>query len=393
MFVHGTGVREPGYTETFEQIKRELHEQRPDLNVTRCFWGELLGTKLNAQGASIPLYDTARGTGDVEEEDYEIALWGLLYQDPLYELRLLCLGDKKKTDFIPGEVKPGDELHEQVRNLTVEPPLQAKLEQAGIAEVFNEARRAVMDSAPYREALRNAPQTLSPYRTAVARAIIAQAIFLCEVQQTPTIILADAALRDELVFLLIGEFGDADRSIGNWLLSPLKGLAANLSTMYMKRKRGAISDAAYPFPGDILLYQGRGGESIRNFICDCIQQAEPPVVLLTHSLGGIACVDLLILKPQPKVELLITVGSQAPYLYEINALHSLPYAKPLPRHPDFPHWLNIYDLRDFLSYVGAGVFPNRVDDVLVDNRQPFPQSHGAYWTNQATWKAIIPRIP
>ncbi|MEQ8974619.1 MAG: hypothetical protein RIE73_30065 [Coleofasciculus sp. C1-SOL-03] len=115
------------------------------------------------------------------------------------------------------------------------------------------------------------------------------------------------------------------------------------------------------------------------------------MVLLAHSLGGIACVDLLVQQPLPQVELLITVGSQAPFFYEINALYSLEYGEPLPDY--FPSWVNIYDLRDFLSYIGANVFPNKVQDVLVDNKQPFARSHGAYWTNKAVWKAIIPQLP
>ena len=73
-----------------------------------------------------------------------------------------------------------------------------------------------------------------------------------------------------------------------------------------------------------------------------------------HSLGGVACVDLLVEAALPQVELLVTVGSQAPFFYEIDALQSLRFGVPLPEH--FPRWLNVYDLRDFLSYVAAGVF-------------------------------------
>ena len=76
---------------------------------------------------------------------------------------------------------------------------------------------------------------------------------------------------------------------------------------------------------------------------------------------------------------LITVGSQVPYFYEIDALQSLRYDVPLPRH--VPPWLNIYDLRDFLSYICAGVFKEGVQDLPVDSKQPFPHSHGAYWSN------------
>ena len=94
-----------------------------------------------------------------------------------------------------------------------------------------------------------------------------------------------------------------------------------------------------------------------------------------------------------KVELLITVGSQAPYFYEVNALQSLEFNSDrnqrLPK--GFPEWLNIYDLQDFLSYIGGNIFPS-VQDILVDNQQPFPQSHSAYWSNKATWKGILPRI-
>ncbi len=63
LFVHGTGVRQLPYAETFAQIKRSLHARRPDVNLIPCLWGESLGAKLNAEGASIPLYDTTRGEG------------------------------------------------------------------------------------------------------------------------------------------------------------------------------------------------------------------------------------------------------------------------------------------------------------------------------------------
>jgi hypothetical protein len=77
----------------------------------------------------------------------------------------------------------------------------------------------------------------------------------------------------------------------------------------------------------------------------------------------------------------------------MDALQCLPFGQPLPSH--FPQWLNIYDPRDFLSYVAAKVFPSSsraIVDVEVDNRQPFARSHSAYWTNPETWDAIVPRL-
>jgi hypothetical protein len=87
----------------------------------------------------------------------------------------------------------------------------------------------------------------------------------------------------------------------------------------------------------------------------------------------------------------------------MNALTSLPIRcnadgavarapHPLPDH--FPKsWLNIFDPRDFLSYMGAKVFGDtRVRDIEVDNKESFPESHGAYWANAEVWNAITARL-
>lgn len=392
LFVHGTGVRNPGYEETFKLIEQRLQTERPDLKVERCLWGDSLGTKLNAQGASIPLYDATLALDEGEEEDFQIVLWERLYCDPLYELRVLSLKPVNESAGSPFGEQPGDELHSRVERLSLSPELQAKLEQAGIASVFDEARESVIRSNPYSQALQTASDELDEYREAIARAIVATAMFECEQLEKYPPILINAQLRDEVVKLLSLALGEAELGIGDWVVKPLSKLAQPIGTSYVKRRRGAITSSVSPTPCDILLYQGRG-DRIRGFIQEKIEQAEPPVVLLAHSLGGIVCVDLLVKEESLKqrVKLLVTAGSQAPFLYEINALYSLEYGKPLPDH--FPSWLNIYDLRDFLSYIGANVFPNKVQDVLVDSKQPFPRSHGAYWTNEAMWKAIIPRLP
>ena len=97
----------------------------------------------------------------------------------------------------------------------------------------------------------------------------------------------------------------------------------------------------------------------------------------------------------PRVRGLITVGSQAPFLYETGALVSLLPNDPLPAH--FPPWLNVYDRSDFLSYLAAKVFDpddetSKARRAIIDfeaiSRQPFPQSHSAYFTNVAVWRRI-----
>jgi len=390
VFVHGTGVRQSQYSETFKQIEKELHIHRPDLQVASCLWGDSLGTKLNANGASIPLYDSTLALEQREDEDYEIVLWEQLYQDPLYELRVLSLKSGEESASSPWEEQPGDRLKSRLESLSPSPQLQAKLEEAEIAEVFDEAREVIIRSEPYNEALQKASEPLGEYCEAVARVIVAQAMVCCEQQEKYPPVLTDARLRDEVVELLSLALGEAELGIGDWIGKQLFQLAMPTVTAHVKRRRGAITNNVSPMPSDILLYQSRG-EQIRAFIRETIEQAEPPVVLLAHSLGGIACVDLLVKERLSQVELLVTVGSQAPFLYEINALHSLKFGDSLPE--DFPDWLNIYDLRDFLSYIGDKIFPDKVRDVEVKNKQPFPRSHSAYWTNPETWKAILPRLP
>jgi hypothetical protein len=386
VFVHGTGVREPHYTAAFGQVKRELQLIRADLAVARCYWGGTCGTILHQDGASIPEYPASMSLGAAFPADYDSALWGLLYNDPYYELRTLALRSGYAVDFVPGSMPPGQLLDEKTRELAPSAKLLDQLEAGDIRELFAEARDAIVMSAAYTEALASAPVGLGEYRAAIARAIVAESMTRRELRQEDARVLTDAALRDEIVRLLTDELGGADMAIPEWVAKQVFGLALQLGAMdRVQRKRAALTNAAFPAAGDILLYQARG-DGMRAFIREAVEQAAPPVVLLGHSLGGIAAVDLLIGESIPRVKLVITVGSQAPLLYELNALQSLPYGKPLPEH--FPHWLNIYDLRDFLSYIGAGVFPGRVQDVPVDSRQPFPRSHGAYWNTPTTWAAI-----
>ncbi|NEO21102.1 MULTISPECIES: hypothetical protein [unclassified Moorena] len=390
VFVHGTGVRQAAYEQTFRIVEGFVTKQRPDITVVPCCWGGEFGSKLNAKGVSIPPYDATLALDQGEEEDQTIILWQQLYRNPLYELGLLSLQPRTGGDSNPFGEQPGDQLNYRLLDLIPSGELQEKLESAGIAEGFDQARRHVTSSAVYQDVLNQVSDSDSDCYDTLARAIIAQAMFDSQQHHQNSIILPNRELRDQLVRSLSNALGkEEDLGLGDWLQKPLS-LLARPATAWVMSKRAAITEANFPIPCDIMLYQGRG-QKIRDFIQKTIEDAEPPVVILAHSLGGIACVDLLVTQSIKQVKLLITVGSQAPFLYEINALYSLEFGQPLPDF--FPEWLNIYDLRDFLSYIGATLFPNKVQDVLVDSKQPFPQAHSAYWTNPATWKAIIPRLP
>jgi pimeloyl-ACP methyl ester carboxylesterase len=181
----------------------------------------------------------------------------------------------------------------------------------------------------------------------------------------------------------------------DWIerLSLATGMVAAMGLSHRaQRLRAPYMDMVVPVLGDILLYQAEPSR-IEDRIKTVVETARYPVVLLGHSLGGIACVSWLIREPREKVKGLITVGSQAPFFYEIGALNALPFPNKLPDY--FPPWLNLLDRRDLLAFavdslvkpgaVGSGA---RFTQATLNNKQSFPAAHGSYWANGDTFKAI-----
>lgn len=396
LFVHGTGGRQKAYATTFEQMEQALHSHKIDAKLIPCLWGDLLGAKLNAGGVSIPNYQEAKGGQTLTADEESIRFWESLYKDPIYEIRLLGLRPLQDEAFVPGAVPPAQKLEARVQALPESDELRAKLDRLGIGSVFDDAVRRVTTgpaSKPYERLLDTASSNLSEDYAAIARAIVSVSRELCKEQEIYPWLLVNDTLRDEAVEVIRQTMsaGEVAMGVTEWTKELLTDTVLSIGTYTIRRQRGAIMDGAYPFAGDILIYQFQG-QNIRRFIRDQIlnEKVKPPVIILAHSLGGIACVDLLIEEDlSKKVAGLITVGSQAPFFYEIGALQTRAYGELLPEY--FPKkWLNIYDLRDFLSYVGDqdGLFPGRIQDVEVNNRQPFPEAHGAYWANPQTWQAI-----
>jgi hypothetical protein len=117
-----------------------------------------------------------------------------------------------------------------------------------------------------------------------------------------------------------------------------------------------------------------------------------PVLPVALSLGGIALVDLLAGWPDAPVEACVTIASQAPLLYTFDAIPSMPYDEADPPRLPVP-WLNIYDTRDFLSFVAEPLFRRSdglasVVDLRVRSGKDFPRSHSSYWELGAVWDAI-----
>jgi hypothetical protein len=117
-----------------------------------------------------------------------------------------------------------------------------------------------------------------------------------------------------------------------------------------------------------------------------------PVLPVGLSLGGIALVDLVASWPEAPIEACVTVGSQAPLLYTFDAIPSMPYDEADPPHLPVP-WLNVYDSRDFLSFVAEPLFRRSdglasVVDLRVHSGKDFPRSHSAYWDLPPVWDAV-----
>jgi hypothetical protein len=388
VFIHGTGVRQPSYDNSFQLIEQQSKKKWRNSSLYPCYWGGTEGSVLRYSGASIPDFDTARAVGEVDAKDLAVEEWRLLYEDPDCEMEALLGQPAVARPFNPAEETPFEAITSLLQRQSEK--TRALERELGVADVWPKAKAQLLAAlTAAAKAKRTIPEPDSQIRAVLARALVAHAINLAFAVPDDNREWPAGMERDALVRALCEDWGGEDRSIASgvfgWIGNRVKRLALKIGTDKVARKRGVISDAAYPATGDILLYQARGC-GIRDFIETAIQNVPKPCVLLAHSLGGIACVDLLAHKKIDGVTMLITAGSQAPLLYELNALAKLPYGTPLPA--SFPAWLNIYDKHDFLSYIGAKVFSSRVTDVLVDNGQPFPEAHSAYWKNPEVWTAI-----
>jgi hypothetical protein len=116
--------------------------------------------------------------------------------------------------------------------------------------------------------------------------------------------------------------------------------------------------------------------------------------VIAHSLGGIACVDLLIGKAHPNVDLLVTCGSQAPLLYELGAAALAQAEEVLARilPEDLAELLRLQ--RPAQLQGGGGVRLARARDARHRDRQQaaVPISHSAYWDQKKLWDRLKPYL-
>ncbi len=391
VFIHGTGVREPGFSKLAGRVAAGLTALRDGLRIVPYYWAGAHGATLAAGGASLPaqpgatvrgLAESPAGPGTGADPDDGTAAWAALYADPYAELALAAAGTAPVVERPPGSVVPQHRLQAQLAELAAQGDAPA-------AELGPGLARAATGLAAH-PLLGPAADALDPDDLAVLAARSLTARVIADALDADTPLVPVGGLRDAVADRLAVALGAPPRGTERGLRSLLLRTAGSAASRAVVRRRRALTEAAHPAAGDILRYLSRG-EAVRADLRTLVAGLEPPVVLVCHSLGGIIALDTLIADPLPQVRLLVTAGSQGPFLYESGSLPTLEHPAPLPPH--VPAWLNLYDPRDLLSYLGAGLFPGRVTDVAVDSRQPFPAAHSAYWTNPEVYRHIVDRLP
>ncbi|WP_460071335.1 hypothetical protein [Streptomyces sp. YKOK-I1] len=400
VFVHGTGVREPALTALTARVRDGLHRAAPRTRLIPCDWGSHHGATLAANGASIPDGTGTRhrpdapagpgrlppaGTPADAAAEADAAAWELLYADPFAELRLAGAGGTPPGPVPPQQAPPDAEVRGRLTGLLADPAALDTALGLTAAPHGESALRALLDAPELTAAARASDADALAELT--ARALVA--LLLADAADTGDPLSPTAAGRDAAVAVLSTRLGGrppgSERGPARLLLRAVTPLASRAAV----RRRAALTRATHPAAGDILRYLARG-DAHRAHLADLVRAQPAPVVLLCHSLGGIIAVDTLVTHALPQVTLLVTAGSQAPFLYETGALPSLPHPRPLP--PSFPPWLNIHDPRDLLAFAAQPLFPAHATDVPLASGQPFPHSHSAYWTNPALYEAVAGRL-
>lgn len=384
LFVHGTGAREKAYEGALRTIREKVADLGRGWTVQGCYWGTEFGA--SAAGASVPTYQETGGDGPLSAEEQQIALWSILYTDPYYELRLLRL--RPRAAAVPGP-QPSQELQRQLADYQPTSETRSFFAALHLDEALAESVREVATSSALAAAATTASPDLTEHRYAVARAMVAATLVRSSSAGVPQV---SAWIRDRLVESIAKDLAPyTTLGPSEWLKDVGVYVGSRVGTQLLLPRRGDVTDAAAPMAGDILRFLARPKE-VEGYLAACIEEITDDVYLLAHSLGGIICVDLLARHTPPNLRGLITVGSQAPFFYEIGALPALRPGRLLP--PTMPSWLNVFDRGDVLAYIAEHLFnvaadgKPRVTDLEVTSGQPFPQSHGAYWHSAELWNAV-----
>ena len=374
LFVHGTGVRNQGYLVSLKAIRDKVKEFNIPCAVDECLWGDALG--VDFAGLSLPELPER-----TPEQEAEAERWEYLQIDPLFDLKLwitpeAALAKSGLYEEEPRSEDDRDAWEEVIESYQPSDGLRAILDRYQVTPLFQPAWEAVVLTELPAKAFEAAGAESAAVARVFAEAVVAQMMHDGAAAKPPESIPFN--VRTKIVDRLLFDWEMTEKAVKDLFLK-LFGRAAKT---VIRPMRSRASLAIAPAIGDILRYQAVGKE-IRALIRKKIESLETDVFVCSHSLGGIACVELMAESRPATAKGLITAGSQSPLLYEFDALETLKGQKPL---PDFP-WLNLYDENDLLSYRADRVF-NRLVDKRVDSLLPPLEAHSAYWKLEDSWTAI-----
>jgi hypothetical protein len=186
--------------------------------------------------------------------------------------------------------------------------------------------------------------------------------------------------------------GREQNGLGDGFLAGAKVAYVLGSKRAVRKHRDRIHDAADLFVGDILVYQAHG-QRARDHLKTQIEKAlaEDPagnVVVVGHSLGGIAAFETFTGADFGPRARLFTVGSQISRLYRYGALATLAPGSAPARWPH--HWTNAFCPQDLLGFSAHPDFGDDVPvtDVPIDTGLTFPDAHSGYWARRRTYEII-----
>lgn len=390
-FVHGTGVRQARYDELWATIQERAKRNGIDgVDFVGCPWGANVGVTLDLIATTLPPDAKTRAAvdGAPTDTEIEVALWAMLLEDPLVELRLAGEGGPRHTQVVVGAVPPGEAARATLLTLQANPP---DVSGSGLTvDEVVQAAKGVAAAPELADATAAAGTSADEELVgATARAVVATALARRrEGGGEPPAAAVEVAARDALIGTIEAAIAPAGtRGFGDWIKARAKAFAVKRASAMARERRAELMSTSLPGVGDIIYYERRGS-AIADYVASKMASLRRPVVAVGHSLGGIMLVDLLTGESPPVADALVTVGSQAPLLYAIDSLQRLRPGETDPQ--PFVPWLNVYDRSDLLSFCAEATFAgvSGINDQEVESGVPFPEAHSAYWRNDRVYELI-----
>ena len=201
---------------------------------------------------------------------------------------------------------------------------------------------------------------------------------------------------DEVRGLGVGGFvrrrlEDLDRVVG----AAFGAAAGRLNT----HLRSTVGPRLTEVLGDVLVYQRHREEiqaRVRAVIADVDPalggDAEHPVDVVAHSLGGVIAVDMATAEEPLWIRRLVTFGSQSPFFHVCDprggVLTPFDGTGLIQLPPSLPAWTNLWEPLDVIAFIAAKIFQLPDGSSPTDRAVPHLASSGL-WTHSAYWDLVL----